>query len=194
MDFVFIVNPVSGNGASLKAIKIIEEYCKIIGIQYNIFYTSKKEEAKKIAKIIGKCPNRTIFSVGGDGTLNEVINGLAYSKSNLGIIPAGTGNDFYRTFESIDSNKIDLGRVNDRYFINVASLGLDAEIANYANTLKNSKLSSKSVYTLGIIHEYFLYKPIDIKIGNDIKSTTILTVLFCNSDNLTTSPLYYMKK
>jgi len=178
MNFIFIVNPVSGNGSSLKAIKAIEECCKMMSVNYQIIYTCKKDDAKVIAKFY-KDKNCTVFSVGGDGTLNEVVNGLANSKAKLGIIPSGTGNDFYRTIKDFEGDRIDLGKVNDKYFINVASLGLDAEIANYANTLKNSKLSSKAVYILGILHEYFLYKPIDIKIDDETKSSTILTV--CNA-------------
>lgn len=178
MSFIFIVNPVSGNGKSIKAINAIEECCKMMGANYQIIYTCKENDAKVIAKFY-KDKNCTIFSVGGDGTLNEIVNGMANSKAKLGVVPVGTGNDFYRTFKDFEKDKIDLGKVNDRYFINVASLGLDAEIANYANTLKNGKLSNKAVYILGIIHEYFSFKPINIDIDGINKNSTILTV--CNA-------------
>ena len=179
MNFIFIVNPISGNGKSIKAIKAIEEYCKAIKVNYRIIYTNRKNEAKEIAARLKKYKESTIFSVGGDGTLNEIVNGIANSNIKLGIIPSGTGNDFYRTFKDLKVDKIDLGKVNNRYFINVASLGLDAEIANYANELKKHNLPSKIIYILSLIHEYFLFKPINIDIDDINKDSTILTV--CNA-------------
>ena len=177
--FIFIVNPVSGNNLGIKASIVIEEYCKRRKINYKIIYTEKKNDAIRIAKELKDNEKVTIFSVGGDGTLNEVVNGLANSKAKLGLIPVGSGNDFYRSFYTFSDKKIDLGKVNDRYFINVASLGLDAEIANYANQIKNGKLSNESVYILSLIHEYFRFKPISIDIDGVKKDSTILTV--CNA-------------
>lgn len=177
--FIFIVNPVSGNNLGIKASIVIEEYCKRRKINYKIIYTEKKNDAIRIAKELKDNEKVTIFSVGGDGTLNEVVNGLANSKAKLGLIPVGSGNDFYRSFYTFPDKKIDLGKVNDRYFINVASLGLDAEIANYANQIKNGKLSNESVYILSLIHEYFRFKPISIDIDGVKKDSTILTV--CNA-------------
>ena len=181
MNFIFIVNPVSGNKKSIQAIKAIEEYCKILRVNYKIMYTSKVGQATQIADYFKNDSQTTIFSVGGDGTLNEVVNGLVNSSAKLGIIPTGTGNDFYKTFKGIDDDMIDVGRVNDKYFINVASIGLDAEIANYANTLKKYKLNipNNIIYILSIFKEYFKYKPINIEFDNNKKDTTILTV--CNA-------------
>lgn len=176
--FVFIVNPVSGNLLGIKAGKLIEEYCKSIGANYKIIYTEKENDAMNIANSLKNNADVTIFSVGGDGTLNEVVNGLANSKAKLGLIPTGSGNDFYRTFKDFDGHKIDLGKVNDRYFINVASIGLDADIAEYANKIKNGKLSNETVYILSLLHEFFKFKPIDIETKGIIKDSTIVTV--CN--------------
>lgn len=179
MKLIFIINPVSGKNKGIIIGKVIEEYCKVNKLDYKIIFTNKKDDAKNIAKIYKDIPNATIYSVGGDGTLNEVVNGLANSQSNLGIIPVGTGNDFYRSIDSCYNQKIDLGKVNDKYFINVASLGLDAEIANYTNYLKTRNFPNKLVYILGIIHEYFSYKPINVNVEGETKDTTILTV--CNA-------------
>lgn len=179
MKFIFIVNPTSGNGNGVRVSKAIKECCENMLVDHQVIYTCKENDAKVIASFYKNKSNCTVFSIGGDGTLNEVVNGLANSKAKLGIIPAGTGNDFYKTFWQFKGDKIDLGKVNDRYFINVASLGLDAEIANYANTLKNGKLSSKAVYILSLIHEYFKFKPINIDINGVNKNSTILTV--CNA-------------
>ena len=176
--FVFIVNPISGNNLGIKVSMVIEEYCKSKNINYKIIYTQRKNDAIRITNELKNIEDITIFSVGGDGTLNEVVNGLANSKAKLGIIPVGSGNDFYRTFKNFKDNKVDLGKVNNKYFINVASLGLDAQIASYANEIKNGKLSNESVYILSLIHEYFKFKPININIDGINKDSTIFTV--CN--------------
>ena len=176
--FAFIVNPTSGNNLGIAASKVIGEFCEYKNINYRIRYTEKKNDAIRIANEF-KNSDVTIFSVGGDGTLNEVVNGLANSRAKLGIIPVGSGNDFYRTFKDLKEEKIDLGKVNDRYFINVASLGLDADAAAYANKIKNGKLSNGSVYLLSLIHEFLKFKSIDIDINGKLKDSTILTV--CNA-------------
>lgn len=179
MKLIFIINPVSGKNKGIEVGKIIKEYCKLNKLDYKIIFTKEKEDAKKIAQLYKNTLNVKIFSVGGDGTLNEVINALANSNATLGVIPVGTGNDFYRSLNSIENGKIDLGKVNDKYFANIASLGLDAEIANYTNYLKTHNLPNKLVYILGIIHEYFSFKPINITIDDVKKEVTILTI--CNA-------------
>lgn len=179
MKYIFIINPVSGKRNYMAIIKALNTYCMMNNIDNQILLTHKKNEAKKIAESFKYCSDVVLFSVGGDGTLNEVVNGFNNSKAKLGIIPAGTGNDFYRTFKDFKGAKIDLGKVNDRYFVNVASIGLDAEIANYANELKNKNKNQKNVYISSIMHEFFSFKPIDLKIDGVANKSTILTV--CNA-------------
>lgn len=176
MNYVFVVNPVAGNGKTLEIIGILKEYCKLFKINYNILYTNTKDNYL-IEKYVNR-KNTTIFCVGGDGTLNLLVNKLASKEANLGIIPSGTGNDFYKTFKDFKGDKIDLGKVNNRYFINVASIGLDAEIANYANKLKK-ETNTKNVYVKSLIHEYLNFKPIDLNIDGKEQTSTILTV--CNA-------------
>ena len=97
--FIFIVNPISGNNLGNPASLVIRDYCQYKNINYKIFYTEDKNDAIRIADAFKDDEKVTIFSVGGDGTLNEVVNGLANSKAKLGLIPVGSGNDFYRTFK-----------------------------------------------------------------------------------------------
>jgi len=97
MSYIFIINPVSGKGKGLSVGKIIDEYCKNKGINYRVVYTDRKRDAEYLAALYKNVKNNVIYSVGGDGTLNEVVNGMANSESSLGIIPIGSGNDFYRS-------------------------------------------------------------------------------------------------
>ena len=67
-------------------------------MDYVIHYTKGKEDATEIVKqYTNNLEETIIYSVGGDGTLNEVVNGIANSNKILGIIPAGSGNDFVRS-------------------------------------------------------------------------------------------------
>ena len=120
-----------------------------------------------------------IYSVGGDGTLNEVINGIIDGKSKLGIIPIGSGDDFYKSFKENSTDKIDVGCINNsKYFINIASVGLDANIADNANYLKENNYPNNSVYILSLIKNYFRFKPVETKINGKDNTITLLAV--CN--------------
>lgn len=181
MKRIFIVNPTAGRGKALNVSKIIENICKEENINYVIHYTNGKEDATRLAQqYINNPEEMIIYSVGGDGTLNEVANGLVKSNKILGIIPAGSGNDFVRTIEKTNQNvsKIDIGLVNHKYFLNIASLGLDAEIADNVNLMKKKKIPINLIYEASIVYTLFKYKGCNIKINNENKDITLLTV--CN--------------
>lgn len=178
MKYIFIVNPTSGKNKGKLAGKAIDDYCKSKKVNYELIYTSRIGDATYIATMYSLDKNNIIYSVGGDGTLNEIVNGMALTEAKLSIIPVGSGNDFYKVFENNTCDKCDLGLVNDRYFINVASLGLDAEIALKANELKKYKLPSNLIYIASIINNYFKFNGIELSINDISKKITILTV--CN--------------
>lgn len=165
MKHLFIVNPTAGKGKAEKYIDLIKEEAGKLLEDYVIEITKHPGHATEIAReYVGKEKCR-VYSVGGDGTLNEVVNGVAGSGSVLAVIPAGSGNDFIRTVTS-DNYKndiigrtirgkeapVDLVKVNDNYFINIASMGLDAEAAYNANQLKKMPLVPGFLsYYLGLI-------------------------------------------
>ena len=183
MKHIFIVNPTSGHGKALKVVERIEEVCRSKNIDYEIFYTKSSGDATKIAKKFHFSKN-IIFSVGGDGTLNEVVNGVVGTKNLLGIIPCGSGNDFYKTLEKIDDEYpvIDVGKINNKYFINIVSIGIDAEVAKNVSLMKKIKLPTSQVYNASIVYTFLKYKFKNIEFTIDNKTNkskfTILTV--CN--------------
>lgn len=82
-------------------------------------------------------------------------------KNNyLGVIPAGTGNDFYRTMSLSDEliYKSDIGKINDYYFIHFVSFGLDALINENANLMRKLKIPRKQIYNISLLYTYLLYK------------------------------------
>ncbi|WP_291583591.1 diacylglycerol/lipid kinase family protein [Clostridium sp. UBA6640] len=196
MKNLFIINPIAGKGRSLEYIDKIKEYFDDLQEEYIIEITEYKNHAIEIAKEYTSKGTYRVFAVGGDGTINEVLNGLIGSDSVLCVIPTGTGNDFVRTlyknkdFEDIldslisgQEHYIDLAKSNDRYFINIASVGFDAEVVYNARMFKNRRfIPSSFAYILSIIYTAFNFKSINmsIKIGEQyIKESTFLLAA-CN--------------
>ena len=175
MKKVFIVNPMSGQGRALEIIKYIESKCKENHENYEIIYTSFKNEASSIAKNYNNC---IIYAVGGDGTINEVVNGMAYSNSLLHVIPAGSGNDFYKTISKCKEGimDIDLGKVNDKYFVNSASIGIDSEISNNASLMKKLNIPKSQIYNASIIYTFLKYKPYLLNVENKEMLYSLLTI------------------
>ena len=120
----------------------------------------------------------TVVACGGDGTVNEVINGIAGTETALGIVPLGTANDFAANMGvSKDINracaiikqrrvkKIDLVRVNhDKFFGGTACLGFDAEVAAFASSRRFEPLL---MHVLGGILKFFSYKPRTVELRFD---------------------------
>lgn len=183
MKHVFIVNPVSGRGKALKVSLGIKKICEEEKLDYEIHYTNGPKDATKIAKKV-KGSKNIIYSVGGDGTLNEVLNGVIGTKNMLAVIPAGSGNDFYRTLSKMDDEMplIDVGKVNGKYFLNVVSIGIDAEVAKNAEVMKKLKVPTSQIYNASIVYTFFKYKFKDIEFSVDnTRSKNKCTVLtICN--------------
>lgn len=165
MKHLFIINPAAGKGRTVKLIPGITEYCSSRDYRYEIVTTDYPGHATEIAKQKSDEEPCRIYSVGGDGTLNEVLNGMAGSSSSLAVIPGGSGNDFIKSIignripdnilaATIEGTErlIDYARVNDKYFINISSVGFDAEVAYQTVHFKKLPLvSGKLAYILGIL-------------------------------------------
>ncbi len=167
MKNYFIINPASGRGESMRFIPDIEAFDNT-----NVFITSQKGEAsvfvKKIADSGEVC---RFYAVGGDGTLNEVINGAyGYKNAQVGLIPCGTGNDFVRCFknkedftdiaaqlngmeEPVDTIEASFDGGEGIYFINMANIGFDCNVVINTNTIKKKYASGSAAYIMGLIQE-----------------------------------------
>jgi diacylglycerol kinase (ATP) len=137
--------------------------------------TTRQGEANALAMTAAR-EGRPVIIVGGDGSVNEVVNGILSSERRvpLGIVGAGSGNDFaWNTLklpqdpaaatERAFSGKlieVDAGRANDCYFVNSFSVGIDADIAVAANYMKNVPLMSgaRLYYTTTLKQLLFGYR------------------------------------
>ncbi len=175
-NILFIINPAAGGGKTIGLIPIIEERMKKANREFKIQLTGQPNEATKFAEeMVDMYP--IIVAVGGDGTINEVAKGLINKKKGvLGIIPSGTGNDFVRAIgmeidpiKSLDAiikgktKKIDVGKINNYSFLNIASFGFDTEVVIFTNNIKK-KVKSRIAYIIGILSTLLSYKKKKTKI------------------------------
>lgn len=181
MECHFIINPNAGNGAALNYISCI----KAAG-QNNISVLSSKKEAVEYAgKIAESGKISRIYAVGGDGTLNGIINGTyGYGNIEIGIIPAGSGNDFVRCFNdknrfrdlkaqldgiavSVDIIKAKFDNGIETYFINMSNIGFDCNAVINAEIIKKKYHIGSASYYIGVFQEFFKKWGQDVRVVFD---------------------------
>ncbi|NLA05835.1 MAG: acylglycerol kinase family protein, partial [Firmicutes bacterium] len=96
---VFIINPTAGRGRAARVWRRLELLLHDARQHFHAYYTRCRNDATAIAEKARALGAELIVGVGGDGTLLEVVNGLDLKKNIFGIIPAGTGNGFYRSLK-----------------------------------------------------------------------------------------------
>ncbi len=176
MKEVFIINPYAGNGKSLKVLSGLKKKDN-----RKILVPGSTMETTRISMVEShKEEPMIIYAVGGDGTLNNVANGIIGSKAILGVIPVGSGNDFYKTLKESkieDTATIDVGIMNQEYFLNIASVGFDA---NVIETLEKNRHFAKFLpYPRAIIREFLKEQNFQIiEKGYSLEKITLLAV--CN--------------
>lgn len=137
-----IVNPTGGKGKSLKALEKVEKILKTAGKEYNVHKTECKGHATQIARELSLTPDTKIIMMGGDGSFNEILNGIEnFENVTLGFVPCGTGNDFVsaskhpRKIEDAmavilkgEVSYIDYIQLSDRRCLNVLGGGMDVDV------------------------------------------------------------------
>lgn len=145
-----VVNPLGGKGKSLKALKAAEKIFAERGVEYTVHNTEYAGHATELARELSRKPEAKILVFGGDGSFNEVLNGIEnFENVTLGIVPCGTGNDFVRASghptkikEAIDLilknnvGYIDYIDVGSRRCLNVAGAGMDVDVLLRYATMK----------------------------------------------------------
>jgi len=192
--YFFIINPAAGRGKKLSFLSELESFCHQHQWNFEVVLSKKPREATELAR---KAANmfEVVVAVGGDGTVNEVANGLIGTSAVLGILPIGSGNDFakqvgYARNLKKDLNillknqikEIDVGRVNNQqYFINGMSVGFDGEVAKRAR--KYFTISSGFfAYLLAALRTLVTYRfpKVKITLDNNMIEQEILLTAVCN--------------
>lgn len=197
-EWFVVINPNAGNGKGSKDWERISGLFYNEGIKTHSRFTEKKGHAIQLAREAMAEGFRKIISVGGDGTMNEIVNGI-FTQNHcppsdvvIGMIPVGTGNDWGRMFgiplvyegavKIIRENKTmphDVGTITffssegqqKRYFMNIAGLGFEAVVVQKTNKQKDKGRSSQAVYLYNLISSLISYKRPLINITIDGKTT-----------------------
>jgi diacylglycerol kinase (ATP) len=176
-----VLNPTAGKGAAKRAIPEIETCLESLNFDYDLLVTDFPGHAIQLSEEAGLNGYPTVVAVGGDGTVNEVINGLMRAEArgeaavNLGVIPVGRGNDFSygmgipndipsacQMLVKGSTRKIDIGWAQGgdypegRYFGNGIGIGFDAVVGFEAAKLP-SFISGMPAYLIAALKTIFLY-------------------------------------
>ena len=198
MRHIFIVNPISGRGGSKKYIPVIENYCKENGCEYEIRFSEYPKHSREIAAEYQVSDDVCLYAVGGDGTANEVLNGLN-DGVQMAVIPAGSGNDFAFGTLAPDSTdvaqlikdtisgvnmKADYGIANDFKFINILSVGY-CSIVNYVGNFKYRHIRiipTKLMYVFAAIFNIFKPTPVKVRFVIDGVEHSGVAIIFAISN------------
>ncbi len=164
-----IVNPISGKKRGVKNLRVVETLLKETQVEYEVHTTTAAGEAEKIVRELTERGENDIMVLGGDGTLHEVLNGIADpTQCRLALIPSGTGNDFaeklgiplkvadaVKLFLEKEPKNIDYLQVRNRRCMNVAGLGMDVEVLERC---QRGKMRGKLKYFISLLKTFFVFK------------------------------------
>jgi diacylglycerol kinase (ATP) len=133
-----------------------------------------------LAEAVRDAGDRLLVVVGGDGTMNEVVNGAAGTNAEIAVLPNGTGQDFGRThaiptgFDDAvrvalggETRAIDIGRVSmggeTRYFANVGSAGMSGSVARRANSM-SKRLGGRATFFYALTREFLAWRNTEVTV------------------------------
>ncbi len=201
-----IVNPVAGANTTYRKWPRISRLLRHIGLPFEFQYTEGVGHAIELARVAASDGYQFLVAVGGDGTVNEVANGVLssndLSRAAIGIISTGTGGDFVRSagiprdyikacssLTSARRQLVDVGVVEyqrdgqtlKRFFINSAGVGFDAAVAEVSNRLPKF-LGGTIPYILGLLRSLAGYKnkSVVMRVDNRAEAKRILSVVVAN--------------
>jgi YegS/Rv2252/BmrU family lipid kinase len=204
-EWLILVNPNAGVGKGIKDWESISSLLSENNFEYEAVFTEKKLHAIELVQEKIAEGFRRIIVVGGDGTMNEAVNGIfnqdvvPTTEITLGMISVGTGNDWVKTFnipldysEAIKIIKEEQTLLQDagivkfyneaiqkiRYFVNMAGLGFDAMVASKTNADKESGKSNPLLYLKNLVSTLFSYKSSNtrVKVDNHVVNDKIFSI------------------
>jgi diacylglycerol kinase (ATP) len=202
---VFVVNPASGNGAAGKTWERTRELAAARGLDGDALITEAPGHDVELARGAAESGARLVVAVGGDGTINEIVNGLlaaGTSEVELAVVPRGTGDDFARTFgiptdvESAvavaangQARPVDVGRATyavdegtaERYFANFAGAGISGAIAR-RGARTSRRLGAKAAYMWATVAVFLRWSsvPMRIELDGEIREGPMFEVVVSN--------------
>ena len=211
MKIIFVINPKAGKGKGIdKLTEKIRSASDKTGIKADIYMTEAAGDAEAFADLMGKETEASgeevrLIACGGDGTLNEVLNGaIKYENLTVGVVPIGTGNDFCRNFPD-DGDFLDMeaqltgkviksdairysglmaGKEQTRYCANMFNIGFDCNVVDLTAKLKTYPLIAGSfAYLLGVAITFIKKKGAKLRVeldGEVIEDGSLLLTTIAN--------------
>lgn len=190
-----ICNPTAGNGRSEKTGALIDKTLTGRKIEHEYLLTAAPGHATTLAAQAAQKGAQAILAVGGDGTVLEVARGLLGTQTALGVIPAGTGNDFIKTIgtpkdplKALDAALLykprptDAVRLNDRIFLNETGTGFDVMVLSYAAKAKKY-CHGLLPYLYGVLCTIFHYSHVHVSYALDGGETVERDILVLGAGN-----------
>lgn len=193
----FIVNGKAGYARSwLKTKRIITEILESKGVEHRFHFTEYAKHATKIAKDLCEQGATDIVAIGGDGTVNEVLNGLAVEKVNFGIIPHGSGNDFvdsvsipHKVADALNVILNESPKPTDFLVcdgvrgLNIIGTGIDVEILQRCEN--NKIFKGKLKYFISLIISLIKFRFYDFKLKKEdgYHDKSAMIICCCNGRN-----------
>lgn len=178
MSVFVILNPASASGSGARSAPKVEAALKERGIEFSLHRTERPGHGEELARQAASSGTASVLAVGGDGTIHEVANGLLSVEGplpSLGVIPLGTGNDFYRmvgapkgiaaaldTLQEGYAHPFDVGRVrfgdSERHFVNLLGIGIDVAVLERREGVR--RLSGLAQYLAALAGALRTFKPV----------------------------------
>lgn len=205
-----VVNPASAGGRTLHHWPDSASLLRALGVDFEVYFTSAPDDATSAVRRALQNGATRIVTVGGDGTLNEVVNGFFAddgtplgSSATLGIVPSGTGGDFRRsasipaapdsamrvlatvTPRRVDAGRIDFADGSTRYFINIADCGIGGEVVARVNRrqYKGGGMRGSAIFLRESIAALMSFggRPVRITVdGDQVIERTVQSVVVAN--------------
>ncbi|HEU5216469.1 MAG TPA: diacylglycerol kinase family protein [Gaiellaceae bacterium] len=182
---VFLVNPASGNGATGKRWPKLRRRAAELGLDGEEILSEFPGHLGQAAR---EAADSLLVVVGGDGTVNEVVNGVAGTETEIAVLPCGTGQDFGRTHgvpgrfddavcvalgagrRTIDLGRVELADGTSRLFANVGSAGMSGAVARRANAM-TKRLGGRATFFYALTREFVAWQNtrVTVELGDDVR-------------------------
>lgn len=178
-NVLIVVNPAAGKSFYEKRLRFLEDEVTAAGVEYQLFYTDPDDKGSLRKIMQGDSTINEVFVMGGDGTLNYVVNEIQDMKPPISIVSTGTGNDSIKSLhgeldfkKQVDialrgeSRRFDLGICNGRYFVNGVGIGFDGEVVREM-VERGYKKGSHIDYLLTVLRILAGFKEKEVKFSLD---------------------------
>ncbi len=196
MTTTLFVNPSAGRGRCRKIYPMVLEKLGDAGVKCDVVVSQYPGHITRVSSDLAARGQDTVIACGGDGTVNEVLNGVGGTKTALGVVPVGTTNFFAanvgigkdidaacKSIKERQTEEIDLVRINDdKLFAGIGCLGFDSEVAAFVGRRRKEKSHLFFSRLRGNLLKFLSYRPktVELRFSGDRYFGKVLLAAFCD--------------